>query len=438
MKTMEGRLMKRSFGFLLLMGAFFAASPLPLAAAIPDPVLEWDAIMNDTVLTAGSSPWVTARAVAMVSGSVFDAVNGIKPRYEPLHVRPNAPGYASRRAAAIQASYAMLIKLYPTQADSLTPKRDASIAALAAEESAKSIQAGVTWGQSVADKIWAWRLTDGSTPPPPPFVGALGIEALPAAVGVWRPTPLVNAFGAAPQFATLTPFVLRRPSQFRLPPPLALTSTDYATDYNEVKTMGAFSGSQRSDDQSELALFWAGNTPVYWNRIASQISVERSLSLSQNAHLFALLNVTLAEAAIACWDGKYRYVFWRPITAIRLGDTDGNDGTDPDPTWTPWLDSFPTGTPPHPEYPSGHSTQSGSAAFILAAAFGDATPFTVISNVRPGTRAFPSFSAAVAEIADARVFGGIHFRTSCARANLLGQAVANYVSTHAMRALEGD
>ena len=430
--------MKRSFGFLcliLLMGAFFAASPPPLAAAIPDPVLEWDAIMNDSVLTAGSSPWVTARAVAMVSGSVFDAVNGVNPRYKPLHVKPNAPGYASRRAAAIQASYAMLIKLYPSQADTLTPKRDASIAALAAEESAKSIQAGVTWGQSVADKIWAWRLTDGSMPPPPPFVGALGIEGLPAAVGVWRPTPTVNAYGAAPQFATLTPFVLQRPSQFRLPPPLALTSAEYATDYNEVKTMGAFSGSQRSDDQSELALFWAGNTPVYWNRIASQISVERSLSLSQNAHLFALLNVTLADAAIACWDGKYRYVFWRPITAIRLGDTDGNDATDPDPTWTPWLDFFPTGTPPHPEYPSGHSTQSGSAAFILAAAFGDATPFTVISNVRPGTRAFPSFSAAVAEIADARVFGGIHFRTSCVRANLLGQAVANYVSTHAMRPL---
>jgi len=431
--------MKKTFGLLcliLLMGAFYAARPLPLIAATPDPVLEWDAIMNDTVLAGGSSPWVTARAVAMVSGSVFDAVNGIKPRYKPLHVKPNAPRYASQRAAAIQASYAMLINLYPTQTDSLTPKRDASIAALT--DSPRSIQAGVTWGQSVADRIWAWRLTDGSAPPPPPFVGVLGIEGLPVAVGVWRPTPLVNAFGAAPQFATMTPFVLRRPSQFRLPPPADLTSAEYATDYNEVKSMGAFSGSLRSADQSELALFWAGNTPVYWNRIASQISVERSLSLSDNAHLFALLNVTLADAAIACWDGKYRYVFWRPITAIRLGDTDGNAATDPDPTWTPWLDFFATGTPPHPEYPSGHSAQSGSAAFILAATFGDATPFTVISNVRPGTRAFPSFSAAVAEIADARVFGGIHFRTACVRANLLGQAVASYVSTHAMRALEGD
>jgi membrane-associated phospholipid phosphatase len=185
-------------------------------------------------------------------------------------------------------------------------------------------------------------------------------------------------------------------------------------------------------------LFWAGNTPVFWNRIAAQIAAARSLSLSENAHLLVLLNVAMADAAIACWDAKYRYVFWRPITAIRAGDTDGNASTDPDPVWTPWLDSFPTGTPPHPEYPSGHSTLSGAAASVLAAAFGDDTSFTVISDVRPGTRAFSSFSAAVAEIADARVFGGIHFRTSCVRANMLGQAVANYVSTHAMRVLEDE
>jgi membrane-associated phospholipid phosphatase len=278
-------------------------------------------------------------------------------------------------------------------------------------------------------------LTDGIAPAPPPFVGVLGIEGLPAAVGVWRPTPSANAYGAGPQFASMTPWVLLRPSQFRLPPPLALTSAEYATDYNEIKTMGVYSGSQRSADQSELALFWAGNSALFWNRIASQIVASRSRSLLANAHLFALLDVTMADAGIACWDGKYRYVFWRPITAIRGGDTDGNAGTDPDPNWTPWLDFFPTGTPPHPEYPSGHSTVSGSAAFVLAAEFGDDTPFTVTSEIRPGTRAFPSFSAAVAEVADARVFGGIHFRTACVRGNMLGQAVAGYVSSHAMSAL---
>lgn len=435
-----GRTMKRTLGLLtliFLIGGFLGAyPPLAVATTSADPVLEWDAIMNDTVLAGATSPFATSRVAAMVSASVFDSVNGIRPRYKPLRVRPAAPRYASQRAAAVQAAYAILVNQYPAQIASLTTRHDASIAAIASTESARSIQAGITWGQSVADSIWVWRLTDGIAPPPPPFLGVLGIVGAPSAVGVWRPTPLLNAPGAAVQFATMTPWVLQRPSQFRLPPPLALTSAEYAADYNEIKVMGAFAGSGRSGDQSELVLFWAGNTPLYWNRIASQISMDRSLSLSENAHLFALLNVTMADAGIACFDSKYRYVFWRPITAIRAGDTDGNPSTDPDPAWTPWLDFFPSGTPAHPEYPSAHATFSGSATFILATAFGDATPFTVTSELRPGTRSFPSFSAAVAEIADARVFGGIHFRTSCVRGNLLGQAVADYVLNHAIRALE--
>ncbi len=145
----------------------------------------------------------------------------------------------------------------------------------------------------------------------------------------------LNATGAAPQFATMTPWLLTRPSQFRVQPPNALTSPEYAADYNEIKTMGAFSGSLRTDDQSELVLFWAGNTPLDWNRVAVDLSVSRGFSLGQNAHLFALLNLAMADAGIACWDSKYRYVFWRPVTAIHLGDTDGNPSTDPDPDWAP-------------------------------------------------------------------------------------------------------
>jgi len=412
---------------LLLSG--MAVSPRPAAAAAPDPVLEWIGIMNTTVIAGGSSPLVSSRVVALVSASVFDAVNGIDPRFRPLHVKPNAPHHASQRAAAIQAAYAILLDLYPAQTGTLTTQRNASLAALALTENANSVAAGITWGQTVADAIWSWRLTDGNAPPPPPFEGVLGIAGTPAAVGVWRPTPLLNASGAGPQYASMTPWLLTRPSQFRLPPPLALNSPEYAADLNELKVMGVFSGSGRTPDESELALFWAGNTPLYWNRIAAQLAAARQLSLTENAHLFALLNVTMADAAIACWDGKYRYVFWRPITAIRAGLTPA----DADPTWVPWLDFFPAGTPAHPEYPSGHSTVSGSAAFILAAAFGDNTAFSVTSDVRPGTRSFSSFSDAVAEIADARVFGGIHFRTSCVRANTLGRAVADYVSRHAMR-----
>jgi hypothetical protein len=423
---------------ILLFVALVSAGPSQVAAATQDPVLEWVGILNSTAIASGTNPLVTARQLALLSTSVFDAVNGIDPRYQPFHVKPDAPRHASSRASAIQAAYAIIVRLYPTKAASLTAQRDASIAAIQTTANAAAVQAGMAWGQSVADSIWAWRQTDGFTPPPPPFVGVLGIVGSTAAIGVWRPTPLVNASGAGPQFATMTPWVLERPSQFRLPPPNALASPEYAADYNELKTMGVYAGSSRSSDQSELALFWNGNTPLYWNRIAMQLAAERQLSLSQNAHLFALLNASLADAAIACWDSKYRYVFWRPVTAIREGDLDGNAATDPDAAWTPWLDFFPSGTPAHPEYPSGHSTVSGAAAAILAATFGNDTSFSVTSDVRSGTRSFPSFSSAVSEIADARVFGGIHFRVSCVRGNTLGQAVAAYVMDHAMRVLDGD
>jgi hypothetical protein len=310
----------------------------------------------------------------------------------------------------------------------------ASLAALALTESAQSISDGAAWGQTVANAIWAWRQTDGFAPPPAPFEGVLAIAGTPAAVGYWLPTPPLNAPGAGTQLATMTPWVLVRASQFRLPPPYSLSSAQYAADLAETKTMGAFSGSPRTADQSELALFWQSNTPLTWNRVAAQISIERGLSFHENVHLFALLNVTMADAVIACWDSKYRYSFWRPITAIREGLTPA----DADPTWEPWLDFFEPGTPAFPEYPSAHSSISGSAAFVLASIFGDDTSFTVTSESRPGTRSFSSFSSAVLEIADARVFGGIHFRTSCVLGNTLGRNVANFVATHAMRARGDD
>ena len=404
----------------IMLAVLLAVSGKPAAASSPDPVLEWIGIMNQTVIAGGTTPLVTARVAAMVSASVFDAVNGIERRYRPQFVRPDAQHPASQRAAAIQAAYAILLHVYPAQSASLTAHRNASLAAL--NEGAPAINNGVNWGQRVADAIWNLRLSDGNAPPPPPFLGA-------NIVGVWRPTPPLNASGAAPQYATMTPWVLTRPSLFRLPAPPALDSAQYQADLNEINTMGILSGSGRSQDQTDLAEFWNGNTPLYWNRIAAQISAQRGLSLAENARLFAVLNVSMADAGIACWDGKYRYVFWRPITAIRTGSA----GIGPDPAWEPLLDVFPAGTPAHPEYPSGHSTVSGAAAFILADAFGEDTAFSTTSDVRPGTRSFASFTAATSEIADARVFGGIHYRTSCVRGNALGRTVADYVSNHAYR-----
>jgi PAP2 superfamily len=420
------------FCFLLLAG--LTAVPSPVSAAPPDPVLEWIGLLNNSALTAGTSPFATTRVAALMSASVFDAVNGIKPRFQPVHVKPNAPGYASQRAAAIQAAYVILLDVYPAQSGPLTTQKNASLAALALTESSQAISAGVAWGQTVSDAIWAWRLTDGNAPTPPPFEGVLGIVGTPAARGFWRPTPPSNTPGAGPQFATMTPWVLVRPSQFRLPGPYSINSPEFAADLNETRTMGALTGSPRTADQSELSLFWQSNTSLTWNRVAAQISAKRGLSFIDNAHLFALLNVTMADAAIACWDSKYRFVFWRPITVIREGLTPA----DADPTWEPWLDYFKAGTPSHPEYPSAHASLSGSAAFILASVFGENTAFTVDSETRSGTRAFSNFTSAVDEIADARVFGGIHFRTSCVVGNTLGRTVAHYVSRHALRALDDD
>jgi len=437
---------------------------MSLSTRASDQVLDWIAIMNTTVLNGGTSPLVSTRNVALVSAAVFDAVNGIDPSYQRLLVAPDAPHPASARAAAVEAAYDVLANLYLAQAGMLTSNRDASIAALTGVESAKAISNGINWGDKVANAIIAIRAADGFNPATPPFEGVLALAqgdpgiALPqaASIGSWRPTPTGaggNAPGAPPQFATMTPWVLTRPSQFRLPPPYApantadasnlkaLTTADYATEYNELKIMGVLDdgthASGRTADQSQVALFWAGNTALFWNRIASDLSTERHLTLLQNARLFALLNVAMADAAIACWDGKYRYVFWRPITAIRNGDVDNNPATDRDSTWQPFLDSHPVaayrGTPAHPEYPSGHSTVSGAAAFILGDAFGEDTHFAVTSEALPGaTRKFSSFSQATAEIADARVFGGIHYRSSCVRGNALGRAVAAYVSTHAL------
>ena len=438
----------RRSAWLIVCGCLAWAAP-----ASADPVLDWIKITNDQIITAGTSPLASARQVAMVASAVFDAVNGIEPRFQSIHVRAKGPRHASQRAAAIQAAYGILARLYstPAQVAALTAQRNASIAAISSgpgAERAQAIAAGIAWGQAVADGIWDWRATDGFNPnPAPAFLGALGRPV----AGVWRPSARTDAApgtpgasGAGPQFASMTPWVIRRPSQFRPAAPYAspltgqvdLTGAAYQADYQETKLMGAYAG-PRTADQSELALFWAGNTSLFWNRVAIQASTARHLTFAENVHLFALLNLAMGDAAIICWDAKYRYVLWRPITAVREGSLD------PDPTWRPWIESFPAAspsgvTPAHPEFPSGHSTLSGAAAAILAGALGDNTPFTIDSEVRPGTRAFPSFSAALAEIHDARVFAGIHWRTACRVGSAMGEALAAYVSSHALRERDGD
>jgi PAP2 superfamily. len=402
------------------------------AAVRADEVTDWNKIMFQAALVApATSPLVMSRVGAIVQVSVFEAVNGIERRYAPVHAVSFEPvAGASRRAAAVQAAYAALVNLYPGQKSTLDAKLAASLAAISsgpAAENSESIARGVQWGQTVADAIWTWRSTDGFAPAPAPFLGG-------SAVGQWRPTPPGLLPGAGPQFAYMTPWAIGSPSQFRPAGPPALTSARYTSDFNETQSMGSLSSSIRTADQTLASKFWAASTATYyWDTIALSLGAGRQATLSENARVLALVNIAMADAAIACWEAKYHFVFWRPVTAISLADTDSNSATTADSSWTPLLT-----TPNHPEYPSGHSTVSGAAATVLASYFGNGTPFSVDSDVMLGVvRSFSSFSAALDEIQDARIFGGIHFRTACADGQATGAAVANYILANSLQPVHG-
>jgi hypothetical protein len=399
--------------------------------ALGDEVTDWNQIMLDALVAppAVAAP-LTPRPAAIVMAAVFDAVNGIERRYSPIHVPPAAPAGASQRAAAVQAAYASLLRLFPAQASTFDAQRTVSLAGIAsgpAAENSESIQRGIEWGQSVADAIWDWRTSDGLSNVQPPFTGGL-------APGQWRPTPPASAPGLAPQMAQMTPWVIASPSQFRPAGPNSLTSQQYAADLNETETMGSATSSVRTPDQTLYVQFWASTGPAnFWDPVATRLSAERQFTLSENARLLALLNMALADAIIGCWDAKYTYDSWRPFTAIRLADTDGNPATTADRTWTPLI-----ATPPFPEYPSAHSCVSSAAARILAAYFGENTVFSVTSNGMPTVvRYFSMFSDGLDEVKNARVFGGIHFRTACNDGQALGNAVGDYVLQNALQRIHG-
>jgi hypothetical protein len=362
--------------------------------------------------------------------AIFDAVNGIERRYTPIHVEPNAPRGASKRAAAIQAAYTALVTLFPAQVGAFEEDLQASLDQVSAgpsQDNSLSIARGRLWGEQVALEILAWRAADGLNPPGPPYLGS-------TAVGKWRPTPPAFAPGLAPTMATTEPFVIEAPWSFRSltgPPPL--TSQEYADSVNEVESLGSATSMTRTADQTEAARFWFGTAPAFWNRAAVTAARARNLTLSEDARLFAVLTVAQADAIISCWDSKYFFELWRPITAIRLADTDGNPATMADPTWTPLL-----ATPPYPEYDSGHQSVSRASATVLIAYFGDDLAFAGFSENFPGvTRSYANFTAAADEAFLARIWAGIHFRFAMEDTRTRATAVAQYVLDHAALPIHG-
>jgi len=411
--------------------AFVFLLNLP-AIARADEVTDWNKIMLDTIRTGGLSPVVGTRAAAIVQSAVYDAVNGIERRYTPIHVEPNAAPGASVRAAAVQAAYASLVQLFPPQASALAAQRNASLAGIAsgsAVEHSQSIARGIAWGQTVANEIVAWRNTDGFNPPPPPNNGS-------TAPGQWRPTlPAFAPFGAV-QLGFTTPWVIPSPLNFPVPGPPNMNSDKYTQEFNEVKLMGSVGSIARTADQTTAARFWASSSPNYqWNTVAVVLAKERHTTISENSRLLALMNIAIADTAIAVWRWKLVYNFWRPITAIQLADTDPNPFTTADPSWLPLIN-----TPAYPDYPSGLNGAGGAAATVIANFFGENTSFVVDSDnpTQAGiVRFFPNADAAKTEMVDTRVFSGIHFRFADADARDLGTTIANYVIANAFQPLNG-
>ena len=407
-----------------------------LAAARPasaDEVLDWNAVTLRAIQRGAVSGALQARAAATVHTAMFDALNGIERRFTPLHVTATAPRGASRRAAVVQAAYTTLVSLFPAQTADFDADLEASLAGIAADaaiENSMSIQRGRAWGEEVGNAVFSWRDADGLNPPGPPFTGNTG-------VGQWRPTPPGFLPMFVPTMGSMTPFVIQSPSDFELPGPPPLGSAEYAAGVNEVQSVGALGSTTRTADQTESARFWAGTGTGFWNRAAAGASRQWNLTLSENARLFALLNIVQADALIVTWAAKLSENFWRPITAIQLASTDGNPDTSEDPGWMPLLTN-----PPYPEYTSGHQSGDGSAQFVLTAYFGPQPVEGFSEGYRPGgvdvVRNWPTYAAAADEALLARVWSGIHFGFTMLDTRAMAEQVAAYVLEHAAQPLNGN
>jgi membrane-associated phospholipid phosphatase len=392
-----------------------------------DVVLAWNETLLNAIRTDKTPPPPASRNMAIVHAAVFDAVNSIDGSYTPYLTDKGGPKGASPEAAAAQAAHDTLVALYPGQ----QPTFDAALqASLAAVPDGPAENQGVAVGRYAAKKILEAREGDGA--------GAVLPYTPGTGPGAWQPTPPAFAASLFPQWPGVTPFAMTSGSQFRPGAPPALTSAEYAAAFQEVKDYGGngvTTPTLRTDEQTLIAKFWADGAgtetpPGHWNTIASDVARASGTTLVQNARLFALLNLALADAAISAWDCKYVYNFWRPVTAIRAADTDGNPATAQDPTWTPLL-----ATPAFPSYTSGHSTFSSAGAAVLAGFFGtDAVGFTTGSDFLPGvTRSFTSFSAAAAEAGQSRIYGGIHFQFDNQQGLAGGGALGEYVFAHFLR-----
>jgi hypothetical protein len=403
------------------------------AVAKADAVLDWNLIAVNTAIANGQSPFAQARYAAIVQLAVFEAVNAITGDYRPYLGSIVAPHGASADAAAVQAAYRVLSTYFPSSASTLGTARANSLAMIPDGQAKND---GIATGDVAAFAMIALRAKDGSSPAQFKIPG-------PAVPGEYQATPscpFVNgiAVGTFFQWQNVTPFGIPGVSEFLLDPPPALDSNQYAKAYNEVKLVGSASANsmERPPDRANVVLFYAASTPTFvFNLAARQVAQERRRSLSENAQAFALINMAINDGAVASFFNKYHYNFWRPETAIHAGDTDGNRKTDADPNWVPFIPA-----PCFPGYPSSHGGLSNAGAEVMRRLYGEAGHAITLSNpaVPNIVLQYGSFRQITDDISDARVYGGIHFRTDQVAGERLGSAIGRAVYNNNLRRMHDD
>jgi hypothetical protein len=401
-------------GFILL--ALFLATPVTALAG--NVVTDWDEkavgwVQKGTI----SPPPIAFRVMAILHIAMFDAVNSIEPRYKPYMVQLSPISDTSEEAVAAAAAGAVLINLAPDAVSEIQANLTAYLAAMPDNGPAKS--RGIGLGRKVAAKILQARMNDGAA-----AADAYRPKTKP---GVYIPT----AITAGSQFPNVTPFALTSPSQFRAKPPPSLTSAEWAQDYNEIKDLGAKNSVERTARQTEDARFWLLGGSRAENLLPRQIVVAKNMDLVDSARFMALVSVALVDSMIAVFDSKYKYEFWRPITAIRNGDIDGNPATERDASWQP-IDI----TPMHPEYPCAHCILSSSVAAVIKGVLSseEIPQVWLISPFVPGVvHRFTNLQAYTDEVANARICAGFHYRFSTVVGREMGQKIGAYVVKSVMQ-----
>lgn len=387
------------------------------AVAADNPALLWNEVALAAIRADNTAPPKAARALAIVHTAVFDAVNAVTPRYKAYYYGTPAPAGTDPRAAALAAGATALAALFPAQKATFEKVLAAQLQLLG---NPRGKELGVAVGTAAAQDILAFRQADGSATP--------GTFTPGSGPGQWVPTPPANAAYALPNWGKVTPFAIPSLAGFQPPGPPPIDSPAYTAAFNQVKDLGRADSTTRTAEQTQIAIFWragAGTVtpPGMSNVIAEQVVRREKLDLLDAARVFALVNLATADAGVVAWDAKLTSAWWRPVTAIRTADTDGNPDTAPDATWSPLIP-----TPNHPDYVSGHSAFSGAAAAVLEGLFGTDYPFRMFSPDVPGvSRSFVGFRAAAEEAGMSRIYGGIHTMYATRDGLAAGRAIGEYV-----------